>query len=167
MAIVLISVKARSSTSFSELGLDTMQLAAGDRVARIVSNYRGSQRRVVFHLVERTTPTQIILTGSHSRYRRVDGSEIGGNSGFRGSRDLLPPNSPEVLALLQDEVTRKTADRVAELLAAKFTTTEARLKALREVELSARQAAERVELLERQIAEAQELERRLAAESVN
>ncbi len=59
--------------------------------------------------VERVTKTQIILVGNHNRYRRDDGSVVGGSSGYYRSCGLQPYNADRAYAMELREARRSIA----------------------------------------------------------
>lgn len=149
MAIVL-QVRQRSSFSSYEDALpDPMLLEKGDRVAIVDSSIQGAHAYV--YTIERTTPTQIVLQGNPTRYRREDGAPVGG----RHSQRLMHVGHPAVLAAQQAEALRRLRVKQAEVLGTKMVTSADRILVARKLEMHARQALERIELLDRQMAQSQ------------
>ena len=147
---MIILKKSRTSrwASYVEVFPDPSALEKGDRVARVESGYNGLT--AYFHTVERTTPTQIVLEGSPTRYRRSDGTAIG--DGSYGSRSLRHVGDPLVLNAQQAMIMRELAKKVATALG-DCKTSEERVAATRKAALLTRQAAECIELLHRQAEE--------------
>lgn len=144
MAIVL---KRQGSSSRRDVLPDTAVLEEGDRVARVESSYSGLS--AYFHTVTRVTPTQVVLDGN-VRYRRDSGLQVGDVY----ASALYHVNHPRVLAAQQNMIMKAFSKKSGELLKLpQGPTVQDRIKALRSVELHARQAAERIELLEHQARE--------------
>ena len=144
MAIILQAKAPSTFSSFVEAMPDPMALETGDRVARVENSHQGPV--AYFYTVERVTRTQIVLEGGTRRYRRDTGSPVGDSYAQR----LYHVGHPHVLAAQQAMAARALVKKVAETLVAKLNDGAARAKACRQVEMFARQAAERIELLERQ-----------------
>lgn len=93
--------------------LDASALEKGDVVATVSVADSGSHPTI--YIVDRTTATQIVMTGEHSpRFRRDTGVKVGG----RRSGRLRPMNDPEVLRALQGVAARNAAAQIGKLSAA-------------------------------------------------
>lgn len=145
--IRIISVRPSRFSTFNDLGLDTTALELGDKVAVMVGRPYGEDAARLA-VVERLTPTQIVLEGLRGRYRREDGSLVGD----RDARRIYPVDHPLVIAAQQRQIMGALKDRVLRQIGLgteRGVTAQDRIDAASEISAAAMEAELHIRDLER------------------